>query len=101
MTGLAVSSFLQSKLKRYEGPCLELLHAVGRFELTFIAAHQASKMLCDVGLLKSRIKTPSFLDDIITSSNEVFIDWESDMVEGIWMLREFSWQTDEGYIIVE
>ena len=42
-------------------------------------AHQASKMICKVRSLKSRIKTGSFLEEIITSSNEVFKDCVSDM----------------------
>jgi hypothetical protein len=46
---------------------------------TFIEAHQASKMICNVRFLKSRIKTCSFLEEIITSSNEVFEDCVSDM----------------------
>ena len=42
-------------------------------------AHQASKMICKVRSLKSRIKTHSFLEKIITSSNDVFKDNVSDM----------------------
>jgi hypothetical protein len=53
---------------------------MGHFEHTFIAAHQASKMICIVRALKSRINTPSFLKDIKTLSNEEFNDFESDMV---------------------
>ena len=40
-------------------------------------------MICKVRLLKSRIETRSFLEEIITSSNEVFKDFESDMVARI------------------
>jgi len=36
-------------------------------------------MICNVTSLKSRITTPSFLEEIITSGNEVFQDFESDM----------------------
>jgi hypothetical protein len=43
-------------------------------------AHQASKMICKVRSLISRIKTRSFWEEIITSSNEVFKDCVSDMV---------------------
>jgi hypothetical protein len=37
-------------------------------------ARQASKMIWKVRPLKSRIQTRSFLEEIITSSNEVFKD---------------------------
>ena len=43
-------------------------------------AHQASKMNCKVRSLKSQIKTHSVLEEIITSSQEVLQDFESDMV---------------------
>jgi len=36
--------------------------------------------------LKSRIKTGSFFEEIINSSNEVFKDFISDMAVEIWML---------------
>jgi len=54
-----------------------------RFEPTFIEAHEASNMIGKVRSLNSRIKTQSFLEDIITWVNEIFINWESDMVVGI------------------
>jgi len=90
MQGLPVSWIPQGKLKRHKGACLELLHATGRFEPTYIEAHQASDMICKVQSLKSRIQTCSFLEDIITPNNEVCIDWESDMAVGIWMLSNSS-----------
>jgi len=40
-------------------------------------------MIFKVWSLKSRIKTRSFLEEIITSSNEVFKDCVSDMAEEI------------------
>jgi len=80
MGGLPVSSFLQCKLNRHDGACLEFFHAIGCLDPTFIEAHQASKMICNVRSLKSRLKTRSLLDEIITSSNEVFKDCVSDMV---------------------
>jgi len=43
-------------------------------------------MIFKVRSVKLRIKTGSFLEDIISSSNEVFIDWESDMAVGSWRL---------------
>jgi len=36
-------------------------------------------MICNVRSLRSRVKTHSFLKGIITSSNEVFKDFVSDM----------------------
>jgi len=99
--GLPVYSFPQCKLTRQEGACLELLHPMGCFEPTFIETQQTSNMICNVRWLNSWIKTRSFLKDIITSSNEVFIDWESDMVVAIWRLCKFSSETVKSYIIVE
>jgi len=37
-------------------------------------------MICNVRSLKSRIKTRSFLEEIITSSNEMFKNCVSDLV---------------------
>jgi len=79
MPGLPVSSIPQCKSNRHEAACLEFFQAIGRFEPTFMEAHQASKMICKVRSLKSRIKTRSFLEEIITSRNEVFKDCVSDM----------------------
>jgi len=101
MTGLPVSSIAQCKLKCHERECLELFQAIGRFERTFITAHQASNMICKVRSLKSQIKMHSFLEDIITYSNKVFIDLESDMVVWIWKLCNCSWETVKSYIIAE
>ena len=80
MQGLPVSSIPQCKLNRHDGACLECFHAIGRLNPTFIEAHQESKMISNVRWLKSRIKTRSFVEEIITSSNEVFKDCVSDMV---------------------
>jgi hypothetical protein len=80
MPGLPVSSIPQCKYNRHEGACLEFFHAIGHFEPTFIEAHQASKMICIEMSLKSRIKTGPFLEEIITSSDEVSKDCVSDMV---------------------
>jgi hypothetical protein len=82
MPGLPVTSIPQCKYNRHEGACLELFQAIGHFEPTFIEAYQASKTICKVRSLKSRIKTRSFLEDIITSNNEVFRDFVSDIVVG-------------------
>jgi hypothetical protein len=80
MPGLPVSSIPQCNWNRHIGACLEFFQAIGRFEPTFIEALQASKMICKVMLLKLRIMTCSFLEEIITSSNEVFKDCVSNMV---------------------
>jgi hypothetical protein len=52
---------------------------MGRCEYTFFEAQQASKNICKVRSLKSRIKTCSFLEAIITYSNEEFKDCVSDI----------------------
>ena len=49
-------------------------------------------MVCDVRLLKSRIETCSFLEEIITSSNKVLKDCVSDMKVEI---RKLGIQTHE------
>jgi hypothetical protein len=83
MPGLLISSIPQGKLIRREGACLQLFQAIGNFEPTFIDAHQASNMIWKVRSHKSRIKIPSFLEDIIASSNKVLKDFESDIAVGI------------------
>jgi len=93
MPGLPVSTILQCKQNHHEGACQELFQAIGRFESTFIEPHQPLKMICKVRSLKSRIKTCSFLEEIITSSNEVFKDFESDMAVGIRQLGNSTWKT--------
>jgi len=40
--------------------------------------------------LKSQLKTYSFFENIIISSNKILQDWESDMAGGICMLRNLS-----------
>jgi len=95
MPGLSVSSIPQCKSNRREGACQEFFQAIGRFEPTFIEAHQASKMICKVRSLKSRIKTRSFLKDITTSSNEVFKDWVYNVAVDIRKLGNPSRETAE------
>jgi len=53
---------------------------MSRCEPTFIEGHKALKMIYNVRSFKSRIKTRSFLEEIITSSYEVFKDCVSDIV---------------------
>jgi len=80
---LPFSSIPQCKWNRHERACREWFQPIGRFESTFIEAQQALKMICKVMSHKARIKTRSFLEEIITSSNEVFKHCTSDMVVGI------------------
>jgi len=68
---------------------------MGRFELIFIEAHQASKMIYNVRSLKSQIKATSFLEEIITLSNEVFKDCLSNMVVEIGKLGISTRETAE------
>jgi len=95
MPGLPVSSNLQWKLNHHKGACLELYQALGPFQSTFIETHQALKIICKVRSLKSRIKTSLLLEVIITSSNEVFKDSESDMVVEIRKLGNLTRKTSE------
>jgi hypothetical protein len=80
---LPVSSIPQCKSNRHQDAGLEFFQAIRRFMPTFIKAHQALKMICNIWLVKSRMKTCSFLEEIITSSNEMFKDFESNIVRGI------------------
>jgi len=77
---LPVSSIPQCEENRNEDAFLQSFEAIGCFESTFIDTHQASKMSCKVRSHNSQIITPSFLEEIITSSNEVFKDFASDML---------------------
>ena len=97
MPGLPLSSIPQSKSNCHAGACLELFQAIGRFVLTFIEAHQASKMICKVWSLKSQIKTRAPLEEIITLSNEVFKDCESDTAVWIRNLGNPTRKTAEGH----
>jgi len=45
--------------------------------------------------------THSFLEDIITSSNEVYEDFESDIAVAIWMLHNAAWETVNSYVLVK
>ena len=58
-------------------------------------AHQASKMIYRVRSLKWRIKTRSFVDEIISMSNVVFKDFECDMQVGIRQLGNPTRKTAE------
>jgi len=101
MPGLPVSSITQCKLNRHAGACLESFEAIESVKSSIIEVQQASNMIWRLRSFKSRIKTRSFLEDIITSSNEVFIDVESDMVFGIWLLCNSGWVAVKSYNIVK
>jgi hypothetical protein len=79
MPGLLVSSVAQCNWNHHEVASLELFLAIGRFKVTFIDAHHASKMIWKVMSLNLRIKTRSLLVEIMTSSNEVLKVFESDL----------------------
>jgi len=95
MPGLPVASIPQCKLNRHDSACLELFQTIGCFEPSFIEAHQVSKIICKVRSLKSRIKTCSFLEEIITLGKEVFKDCESDMEVRIGKLGDPTRETAE------
>jgi len=97
--GLSVSSIPQCKSNRHEEACLELLQAMGRGEATCIEAHQASKMICKVRSLISWIQTHTFWEEIMTSSDEVLKDFESDMAVGIRKMGNPTWETTKRYVI--
>jgi len=99
--GLLVSSIPQCKSYYHGDACVVLFRGIGRFVPTFIAAHHTSKMICNVSLLKSWIKTCSFLEEIITSSIEVFKDFESDMAIGIRPFGIATWETAHSNVIVK
>ena len=100
MSGLLVSSIPWCKLNRHEGASLKLSQATGRFEPIFIEGNQASKMICKVRSLTSWIKTHSFVEYIITSSNEVFKDFVSGIAVGILTLSNSTWITVKRCVIV-
>ena len=101
MPGLPVSSIPQCKYNHHDGACQEFFQPIGSFKPTCIAAHQLSNMICKVRSVKSWIKTYSFLQDILTSSNMKFIDWESHIAVWCWRPCYSAWETVKGDIIIE
>jgi len=101
MPGLLVSSIPQCKSICQDGACLEWLQGIARFEPTFIEIHYILKMICKPRLLKSRIKTCSFLEVMMTSNNEVFKDCESDIAVAIWWLSNSTRETAKNYVVVK
>jgi len=101
MAGPPVSSILQCKPNCHEDPCLELFQPLGGFEPTFNEAHQTSKMIWKVRSLKSQMETHFVFEDIITSSNEVFNDFHSDMAVRIRKLGNRTRETAELHVTVK
>jgi len=101
MPGQPVSSIGQCNSNRHEAVCQAKSQAIGCVQPTFIEAHLAPNMISIVRSLKSQINTCTVMKAIITSSNEVLIDWGSDMVAGIWKLCNSSWETVKSFIIVK
>jgi len=99
--GLPLSSIPQCKWNHHKGASLELCQAIECFEPTFMEALQASKMICKVRWLKSKIKTYSCLEDIITTSNKVFKVVECDIAEKIRKQGDTCWETAKSYVIVK
>jgi len=58
-------------------------------------------MICKVRSLKSGIKIHSFLEEIITSSNEVFKDFGTARAEQIRKLGDPTRETAESYMIAK
>ena len=76
-----------------------MFQALKCFKPTFVEADQASEMICKERLLKSRIKTSSFLEEITASSIEVFNYFESEMAVGIRKLGNTTQETAESNVI--
>jgi hypothetical protein len=53
-------------------------------------------MICEVWSLKSEMETCSLFEEIITSSNDVYKDFESDMAVGIRMQGNPTQETAKG-----
>ena len=58
-------------------------------------------MICNIRSLKSPIKRRSFSEEIITSSNEVFKDFATDMTVGMRMLGIPTRETAENHYKVK
>jgi len=95
MPGLPVFSFPQCEYRCHAAACRELFHAISHFDSIFNEAHQTSNMICKGWLLKSRIKTSLFLEEIISSSKVGLKDFESDMVVRITKLGNSTRKTTE------
>ena len=99
--GQPVSLIAQCKHNLHQEACLESFQPIGHFEHTFFEAPEASKMICKVRSLISRIITHSYMEEIMTSSNEVFKDCESDMAVAIRRLGNRTIETAQSNVIVQ
>ena len=99
--GLLVSIILQCKYNCHKGTCLESFQAICCMGTTLIDAQQVSHMICKVLLLKSWSKTRSFIDDIITTGNEVLKDVQSDRVWRMWNSHNSICETVKRYLIIQ
>jgi len=100
MPGLLFSSIPQCKQNRHNGAFVKLFQGMEHFKPTFVEAHEASNMIRNGTSLKFRKNSSPCLDDIITSSNKVFEDFESDIAVGIWTQRNPTCETVTSIIIV-
>jgi hypothetical protein len=99
--GLPVSSIPQGKWNHHQDVCLEWFQGIECFQAAVIEAQPASKMLRKVKLPKSRINRHSFVEVIVTSSNEVFVYFESDMTVGTWKLGNPTRETADSNVMVK
>jgi len=98
---LPVTSIQQCKSNCQEDAYLELFQAIRGVQPIFIDAHHLSNMICKVRSPQSQVKTHSVLEEIITSSNEVYKDFESDMEVGIRKLGSPTRDTVESNLTVQ
>ena len=92
---LQVSSIPQCNWNRHEDAFIASSQAIWCFKPTFIETHQASMMIYKEKSLKSPIKTSRFLEEIMTSSTEVYKACESGMAVGIYVVSNQTWNTAE------
>jgi hypothetical protein len=99
---LPVSSNPRCKFNPHEDTCLELFRAIGLFHPTFIEPNQPLTMMCNVRAPKSQMTlTHSSLNEIITSSNKVFKDFESEMAVGSRKLGHPTWQAARSNVTIK
>jgi hypothetical protein len=78
-----------------------LLKPMGHFELTFIAAHHISMMICQPRLLTSRIKIHQLFEYSITTSNNGFKGIKSDKVLVIATLSNVYCETVQYDVVIK
>jgi hypothetical protein len=99
--GLPGSSIRQCKYACQHDECWELFQTIVHFEPTYFGAHQISKTMWKVRSLISRIKRHLFFKELITSSNKLFIHFESDMAVELRKLGNQTRETANSLIIVQ